>query len=225
MRAPIDYRKTAVELVEFACGGSAGRVETDPVYRAVTEGRDRPPYPNKYSSCGDLAHWVLFRLGVRLPFINREEGLGWTAGLNVSRLAFDAPGVLRSPSTTRNYLPGDIGIIWSNAGGTDAHVFVILDDQQPYSLFVGEYGQPGGKLSTRKVGQHDGLLSIGTRALYRVLQLDALIDAADAGGFLEQPETAPMWARRVLPQLYHDTDPAPPLEPEELEETKPDLIT
>ncbi len=207
MRAPVNYRAIATELVEFACNGAHGRPETDPVYQAVTEGRDRPPYPNKYSSCGDLAHWMLFRLGVRLPWINRAEHLGWVPGMNVSRLAFDSGIFVAKPRVTERFKPGDIGIIWSNASGTDAHVFVILDDQQPAGLFVGEYGQPGGKLNTRRVGYYDGMISIGTRAIYRVLRLDDVISVADAAGLLEQPETADTWARRVVPQLFKDTDP------------------
>ncbi|HEX6273436.1 MAG TPA: hypothetical protein VFZ53_10355 [Polyangiaceae bacterium] len=209
MRAPVDYRAMAAELVEFACGGPSGRPEQDPVYQAVVEGRDRPPYPNKYSSCGDLAHWMLYRLGVRLPWINRAEHLGWTSGVNVSRLAFDSGLFVSKPSTTERFKPGDIGIVWSNTAGTDAHVFVFLDDQQPTAIFVAEYGQPGGKVNTRRVGYYGGLMSLGVRGLYRVLRLDAVIDAADAGGFLEQPETADMWARRVLPELYKTTDPPP----------------
>jgi hypothetical protein len=208
MRAPVDYRKMAAELVEFACKVGPGRPETDPVYQAVTEGRDRPPYPNKYSSCGDLAHWMLYRLGVRLPLINRSEHIGWTSGVNVSRLAFD-PLAIQKPPTTARFEPGDVGILWSNHGATDAHVFVFLDDQQPSAVLVGEYGQPGGRVNTRRVGQYGGTMSIGTRGLMRVLRLNEVIDAADAAGHLEQPETADRWARRVLPQLYAGTDPPP----------------
>jgi hypothetical protein len=208
VRAPVDYRKLAVDLVEYACGGADGRPESDPVYQAVVEGRDRPPYPNKYSSCGDLAHWMLYRLGVRLPLVNRaEHHLGWTSGVNVSRLAWDPLAVV-NPSTSERFKPGDIGIIWSATDGHDAHVFVILDDQQPEALFVAEYGQPGGALHTRRVGYHGGHLSIGTRGLYRVLRLNEVIDAAEAAGHLEAPESAGMWSAR----LNLATMPAPPPE-------------
>lgn len=211
MRAPVDYRALAVELVEFACGGAHGRPETDPVYQAVTEGRDRPPFPNQYSSCGDLAHWMLYRLGVRLPMVNRGEHRGWTSGANVARLAYDRTAVF-APRPDARYLPGDIGVIWSKHDGTDAHVFVILDDAQPGALYVGEYGQPGGKLSTRKVDYPEGVLAIGHRKLYSVLRLSEVLDAAEAAKRLEEPETADDWTRRVLPELFHDTDPAPPTE-------------
>src|SRR5262245_45090042 len=203
MRAPVDYRQLATDLVEYACGGAGGRDEKDPVYRAVTEGRDNGPY----SSCGDLAHWMLYRLGVRLPFINRAEHLGWTSGANVARLAFDRLAV-EHPSKEERFKPGDIGIVWSGPDGFDAHVFVILDDQQPHALFVGEYGQPGGALHTRRVGYNIGRLAIGPKPLQRVLRLDEVIAAAEAAGFLEAPETAAGFANRFeLPTL-----PAPPPE-------------
>jgi len=208
MRWPVDYRKLAVELVEYACGGADGRTEKDPVYRAVTEGRD-DGRPHGYSSCGDLAHWMLYRLGVRLPFVNRKEHQGFTYGLNVSRLAFDGLSIHPSPSRpVKRYEPGDIGVIWSNSGGTDAHVFVILDDQQPEALFVGEYGQPGGALHTRRVRYESGGLYIAQRRLHSVLLLNEVINAADVGGMLEPPETASQYATRLeLPTL-----PAPPPE-------------
>lgn len=104
----------------------------DAVYRAVTEGRqdlarDRG-YP--YSSCGDLAHWLLYRLGVRdRDVINRDECGGWRVGENISRLAghprfeWDAPPV-----------PGSIVI-----HDDPEHVVVLLDDVR-----AAQYGQPGG---------------------------------------------------------------------------------
>jgi hypothetical protein len=151
---------------------------------------------------------MLYRLGVRLPLVNRAEHLGWTSGVNVSRLAWD-PLAVAKPATTERFEPGDIGIVWSNQGATDAHVFVFLDDQQPYAAQVAEYGQPGGRVNTRRVGYYGGIMSIGTRGLMRVLRLHEVIDAADAAGHLEQPELADAWARRVLPQLYAGTDPPP----------------
>jgi hypothetical protein len=204
----VHYRALAAELVEYACKGSTGRLESDAVYQAVVEGRDRPPYPNRYSSCGDLAHWMLYRLGVRLPLVNREEHLGWTSGVNVSRLAFD-PLASSDPPDSSRFQAGDIGIIWSNAEATDAHVFVFLDDQQPQALLVGEYGQPGGRVNTRRVGYRGGQLAIGGRRLHRILRLDEVIDAADAAGHLEPPESADTWARRVVPQLFAETEPPP----------------
>ena len=208
MRAPVNYRALAYDLIEYACNGAEGRPETDPVYQAIVEGRDKPPYPNSYSSCGDLAHWMLYRLGVRLPLINRaEHEVGWTSGVNVSRLAWD-PLAIMNPRSHARFGIGDIGIIWPSDDGNKAHVFVFLDDQQPQALFVGEYGQPGGKLNTRRVSYIGDRLHIGHRSLNSVLRLDHVIDAAEAAGHLEAPESASMYATRLeLPTL-----PAPPPE-------------
>jgi hypothetical protein len=196
MRAPIDYRALAVELVEYACGGADGRPETDAIYQAVTEGRDSGAMQRRYSSCGDLAHWLLFRLGVRLPFVNRAEHRGWTSGVNVSRLAFESVVDVDPPRSAR-FLPGDIGIIWSKPDATDAHVFVIIEDAQPDALLVGEYGQPGGHVRARGVNYPHGLLHVGARSLHRLLRLDRLLDAAERAGALAPPELTATWAQRL----------------------------
>jgi len=208
MRSPIDYRAVATELVEFACGGTDGRSEADPVYRAVTEGRDIGTMQRRYSSCGDLAHWLLYRLGVRLPLVNRAEHLGWTSGANVSRLAF-ARVAESDPRRDARFLPGDIGIVWSKPQATDAHVFVILEDAQPDALLVGEYGQPGGHVRARGIGYEGGPLRIGARTLHRVLRLDRVIDAAEEAGALAAPELTATWAHGLGLTLPRDTDRAP----------------
>ena len=208
MRSPVDYRALAAELVEYACGGADGRPESDLVYQAVTEWRDFGASQRSYSSCGDLAHWLLFRLGVRLPFLNRAEHLGWTSGANVSRLAF-ANVAEFDPRPDARFLPGDIGIVWSKREGTDAHVFVILEDAQPSALLVAEYGQPGGHVRARAIGYEGGLLRIGARTLHRVLRLDRVIDAADEAGALAAPELTATWAQRLGLAFPRDTDRAP----------------
>jgi hypothetical protein len=208
MRSPVDYHALATELVEYACGGSTGRDESDPVYRAVTEGRDEGAMRERYSSCGDLAHWLLFRLGVRLPLVNRAEHRGWTSGVNVSRLAFHALAE-RDPRGAR-FFPGDIGIVWSKTDATDAHVFVILEDAQPQALLVGEYGQPGGHLRARSVGYDRALVRIGSRSLHHVLRLERVLDAAEKANALVSPELTSSWARKLGLAYPRDTEPAPP---------------
>jgi len=59
----------------FACRSTMGRYQGDPVFEAVTEGRQH----GSYSACGDLGHWLLFRLGVRFPWVNRAEFRGWVS--------------------------------------------------------------------------------------------------------------------------------------------------
>jgi hypothetical protein len=210
MKPIAEYRRLAVELVEYATGGSAGRSEADPVYQAVTEGRDRGAAQKAYSSCGDLAHWLLYRLGVRLPLVNRTEHQGWASGRNVSRLAFAKGLAVADPKGDARYEPGDVVIVWSQNGGTDAHVMVVLEDRQPSALLVGEYGQPGAHVRARPVHLHGGLLCMGVRALHAALPLDHVLEAADAAGKLVEPEDAETWALRLGLSTSRATEPPLP---------------
>lgn len=83
----MNIREIATTLAAYACDN---RRVNDPVYRMVTENRDPGPV---YSSCGDLAHWLLFTLGCRAAFINRQEHQGYVMGRNVSRLSNAAEAV------------------------------------------------------------------------------------------------------------------------------------
>jgi hypothetical protein len=110
---------------EYACDGDRGRGVDDPVYRWIVEGRDPGP---GYSSCADLAHWWLTRIGVRESWINRDEcGRGkWKMGANVSLLApmpiFGNP-LATAPRPGEVFSTGDVLICWSKPNTTDAHVF------------------------------------------------------------------------------------------------------
>jgi len=127
------YRDLALGWLEFAAGDNGGRAADDPVYRDITEGRD--PVGSKYSSCGDVAHWLLFRLGVRLEHVNRDEHEGWKVGVNVSRLVR-----LRDEMRRQGFLvdwrdawepeAGDIAIVWSRADSRDAHVICVTELQE-----------------------------------------------------------------------------------------------
>jgi hypothetical protein len=190
-------------LLDWACAG--GKLdERHPHYTAVTEGRD--PANPKYSSCGDLAHWELFRLGCRQHWVNRKEHLGWGVGQNVSRLAFGAPtSVRRTPRAGARFETGDVLIVWNKADGTDAHVMVVYEFAfSPLRLVVAEYGQPGGHIAERKLTVREGELYVGSRQIQRWMPLAlALTDAAERG--LLEPPSFP-WR--------HDTEPAPSLPPE-----------
>jgi hypothetical protein len=208
------YRSLAVELVEYACGYAQGRPEADRVYQAVTEGRDVGAAQRSYSSCADLPHWLFFRLGVRSHWVNRAEHHGFTVGAGVWRLAGEAPHVA-DPAPVARFQPGDVGIIWGKPDTTDSHVFVVLADEQPRGLFVGEYGQPGGHLATRITGYRNGLITIGARSVRRILPLERVLALASQAGELVDPETASAYAARLgLPAPIHvappDTDPSPP---------------
>lgn len=190
----IDERRELVRpLLEWAVEG--GRTnEQHPHYTAVTEGRD--PADPKYSSCGDLAHWLLFRLGCRQVWLNRKEHRGWEFGTkangganNVSLLAGTLGGghnsraaptsVRRSPVPGAMFDTGDVVIVWN--GATDAHVMVVYEfSPSPLRLVVGEFGQPGGHIAERTLRVTNGELFVGSRQIQRWLPLHlALKDAAE----------------------------------------------
>jgi hypothetical protein len=215
MRPLLEYTALAVELVHYACGYGKGRPEGDPVYDAVTEGRDKGSARRGYSSCADLAHWLYYRLGVRSPWVNRAEHQGWKRGANVWKLAGEAPHVA-DPFPSTRFGAGDVGIIWSKPDTTDAHVLVVLDDQQPRALYVGEYGQPGGHIASRMTGYNQrDRISIGPRVLHRALFLDVVLSRAEADGELEEAETALDYARRLELPLPLGAEPSVPETTEE----------
>lgn len=172
-----------VQLIGYACGRfSNGRNEDDPIYQTVTEGRDVPPFRKTYSSCGDLAHWLLFRLGSRHELINRKEHRGFRIGMNVSKLAFSA--LSEDARDDDVYEPGDILIIWSKPDTTDSHVMVVLEHDDK-TLLTGEYGQPGGAVRTHVMKQPR---LIGHRRIHKVLRLRAVLEASAAGDKLNEPD-------------------------------------
>jgi len=182
-------RTFAIVLVEFACGRfTGGRSEDDPIYREVTENRDVGAARRSYSSCGDLAHWLLYRLGCRSKIVNRAEHQGFGIGKNVSRLAFDRAA--RNPRPDDVYRAGDILIIWSREDTTDAHVMVALEHDPaaaPPRLRSGEYGQPGGAVRDHALVEP---LMIGRRKIQRVIPLLSVLGDAEAREQLVEPDYA-----------------------------------
>lgn len=184
----VDERcKLAPALLDWAC--LHGAAEKRGNYMAVVEGRDW----HGYSSCADLAHWLLFRLGCRQDWINRAEHHagdlgqpGWDVSVNVGRLAFVAPlSVRRSPMPGIMASPGDIFIQWNHPAGDDAHVFICRNELRlPGQMTVAEYGQPGGHIRDRYVSGRDGYLYSGRR-IQRWLPLDLVITNAAELGLLE----------------------------------------
>jgi hypothetical protein len=177
-------RKLAVHWLEWACGWpEATAVDTTHErYRAVTEGRHGPGY----SSCGDLAHWMLFRLGVRLAWINRAECRGWRVGANINKLVPPPIGACGQARPWRGgpLDGGDVLIIANKwPAGTDAHA-VCVCVEEPGWLGTAEYGQPGGALKTHR---WDGV-RIGQRKVQTVLRLDDVLYAAWHVGLLREPE-------------------------------------
>lgn len=173
------YRLLAVHLLEYACDGSRGRPETDPVYlHQVTEGRDQGAMRKRYSSCGDLAHWMWYRLGVRLDWLNREEHGRYGVGHNILRIC--GSNEVRPALATQRFAPGDVVVIANNwPRGSDAHVVCIIDHEGEH-LQTAEYGQPGGALCQRRF--RHGML--GSRAARVVAPLAVVLRSAFAQGLL-----------------------------------------
>jgi hypothetical protein len=181
------WRAAAVALCEYACGYEAGRSKDDPVYREVTEGRDGPGPTQRrsYSSCGDLAHWLYKRLGVREPWLNRtdDNAFGpWRRGENIARLWGGSCPFDRVPPDDPHWMPdpGDVVIIWNT--GTDAHVMVAVGRDGP-ALRTANYGaggmsplaSPGAKIASKVLTFQQGKPFYGTRQVQRYLPLSAAI--------------------------------------------------
>lgn len=206
MIEPVDLsqiRKLALAWLEHACNGEHGRPEKgDAVYDAVTEHRD---IGKTYSSCGDLAHWLLFRLGVRSPWINRAEFGGWRVGANISRLAWSA--IARPARPADHYEAGDVLIIWSKPDTTDSHALVVREHltvgpPQGTVIRSADYGQPGGKYRERAVviGPHSTRI-LGGRTIQRVLPLADVMARAWTLGQLAAPELPPAFTPPAAPEL------------------------
>jgi hypothetical protein len=153
-------RKVMVANARFACNGSAGRNQGDPVFEEVVEGRQRW---TGYSSCGDLVHWCLRRAGFRDErVLNREDDDGtipWRVAVNVSRLVY-ATGQAFSWWRTGNPLglrPGDMALVGEHG---QEHVFIVADvtGDTVTSYDYGQFfaGKHGGKRTIRHLHQGPG---------------------------------------------------------------------
>jgi hypothetical protein len=192
------WANAADALCGYACGWDDGRGKDDPVYAAVTEGRDVPPNRAHYSSCGDLAHWLLERLGVREPWVNRASLGHYVVGANVWELASCPVHIV--PGQDYMPAPGDILEIWNTPIGSDAHVCVALSVPVEGQIRLANYGV-GGMLAVAWPGAHIADSPwrpstaghyIGTRRLQRVVQLASIIPLSsapvDLSGAIVTPE-------------------------------------
>ena len=185
--SPELWRTAAVALCEFACGPKDARSKDDPVYAEVTEGRDGPgPEERKrYSSCGDLAHWLYKRLGIREPWLNRTDDYmfgPWKPGENIIRLWGKPCPIDRVPPSDSGWIPqpGDVVLIWNT--GFDAHVMVALGHDGGL-LRTGNYGAggmsplafPGSKIASKALTFQLGKPFYGTRQIQRVLPLEEAV--------------------------------------------------
>jgi hypothetical protein len=171
-------RAAAVEIARFACNGSVGRVQGDPVFDAVTEGRDKW---KGYSACGDLAHYVLRELGYRDErVLNRNDDGGrvpWQSGTNLSRLVFGAGAAFVWARGELRPRPGDILYL-----APPEHVCVLERlDEASGTIATFDYGQwdhatnkPAGRGRTSPFAATPSVLRIGARVLRGWLDLARL---------------------------------------------------
>lgn len=203
MLETIDYPALVLAFTNYACDRTHGRPPLgDAVYAAVTEGRqeqiaqirrhqiDNGVDPHKlafYSSCADLCHWLYFRLGIDLPWVNREEsrrydGTGWEVGLNVALLSSQNP-LSHACAPGDQYEPGDVLRI-GTPGQNNDHVMIVRSHVLGDSIEVAEYGQPGGAIHTHALTHAAGITNMGSRRLLSYLRLTECLDAADSAGKL-----------------------------------------
>jgi hypothetical protein len=206
-------RAVATGLLRCASLSAIGRGVTDPIFDLINEGRyaateaarRKNPSMVPYSDCGDVGSWLLMRLGVRAPWINRVEMNGvWKVGRNVSMLTRRPYGVnplARSPLVSDYYQAGDILVVAVISGTT--HVTCVIDhDPGTGMLLTSDGGQPGHKLvhnrlEVRQFGSRPPELWRGQRRVDSVLRLEDVLRAADREGALAEPETADQWLLRV----------------------------
>lgn len=174
-----EARRKARRFCERAVDYHVGRSASDPVALDITEGR----IGKGYSSCGDLAHALLYHLGVREPWINRDEHEGWSPAVNISRLAgrtWGASGccpVAFKPSSEDVFETGDILIVWNAENGTDAHALVV-DSMTGAELNSWDYGQPGGKRRKRQLRESPhspGHIYAGDKRIQCAIRLEGVL--------------------------------------------------
>ncbi len=194
------YRTAAVALDVYFCKDDKGRDKKDPVYQYVVEKRDVPSTYEHYSSCGDRAHARYWRLGCRLPFVNREERTPapneWKAGWNISLLHDVSRGSPVQTSTGMNKqryacppgaswrpAPATEMLIWNSPTGGDAHSLSILDfdGKKARTANYGAAGMsassfPGAKISEAPLTWDGKFWRYGVPGHTRIVQRVTLIE-------------------------------------------------
>lgn len=192
------YQAACVALDTWACNGAAGRSKTDPVYQAVVQGRDNPSTYKLFSSCAERAHWRLWRLGCRLPFVNREEPpRKWKSGVNIAWLHDVSKGApCITPSASWVPSPGDEMIIWNT--GVDAHSLSVLefDGARAKTANYGASGMSSASFPGAKTAEAPLVLKAGhwwygegvrAKQVMRVLRLQDIIEKLTAKSDLSGP--------------------------------------
>lgn len=163
----LEFRKRAVAWLEYACRGNPGL--DSPRHLEIKEGRQI----KIYSSCADLAHWMLFRLGLRMPWINRDEHLGWKPIVNVSRISSHS-----EPYRGQLLEGGDVIVIANDwPEGSDSHVICVIDQPAADYLLTAESGLPGNGLQRRNLPMK--------RKIRTVLSLAKALEKAETDGEID----------------------------------------
>lgn len=213
-------------LLSYAVGGTApvpspgqGRRCPDPsftgdaVYNAITEGRHARAVRAKqfYSSCGDLAHWFLYRMGIRLAWINRDEHDGWHYSGQPGHPAWDNNVTTLCAKSRHGVNPyakppdpedfflvcGDTLVVNVDMPAT-THVSVVYEHKPEERIIVSaDYGQPGGALRSRPYTIERGVIRIGSRVLGSVLPILDVIEGAKETDNRRAIETASEWQTRM----------------------------
>ena len=211
------YQLASVALDTWACNGKAGRRKDDPVYQGVVQGRDVPAVYSRYSSCADRAHWKLWRLGCRAPFLNRDaDDRKWKPGVNISNLwnrALGAP-ITRRPGAGWRPLPGDELLIWNTPSGFDAHSLSIVSYAPMGELATtanyGAAGMAATPIGGAKLSDHtlyfngrDWLCGPATRrkVVQSVLRLADLVPLFTEAPDVSGPEYSDTWTGEVSDEL------------------------
>lgn len=145
-------RQAACALALYAVDDDykKGRVSGDPIHEEVTEGRRKAwedarkkgaewARTGTYSSCGDLAHWLLYKLGCREDWVNRREHLGWKVQANIWKLV-TCPAYVRKGEP----IPGDILHMVTPGIPNSDHVCAIVARTFNDLWITCDYGQPYG---------------------------------------------------------------------------------
>lgn len=201
------YRDYAEQFLLFCAGNDPlkGRVEKEPVYQLICEGRDwdyNLHIPDvKFSSCGELIHCYLFRMGIRSDFINRTENKGWKSGVNIVRLDATLPdsahgGPRIVGAVNSQYKKGDVLVIWNT--GLDAHTFSVIDHSNGILTSV-DGGQPGIRKCIRNLPNSSVL---GTKLIHVWIPLMDLLEWADKRGELVEPDIQDWFTKCLTPPLW-----------------------
>lgn len=173
-----ELRAKAVQIARFACNGAEGRVQGDPVFDLVTEGRSKW---KGYSACGDLAHYVLREIGFRDErILNRDDDGGdapWKVGANLSRIVFASGGAFVWAKRDLRPSPGDVLYV-----APPEHVCVLeWFDEERGRVATFDYGQwdvatnkPAGRARETSFAVVGNALHVGARVLRGWLDLARL---------------------------------------------------